>query len=98
MCFTVGLNQLPHSNWSTAHVIWLTHLQLLQVDVAVIALMEIQVLTIPLFICKVHHICEGGRVCGVGCVCGLIMGQVVLAYIYIERERGVYRDMFSYVN
>ena len=25
--------------------------------------MEIQVLTIPLFICKVHHICNGGRGC-----------------------------------
>ena len=36
----------PHSNWAS-HVLWLTHLQLFQVDVAVVALMEIQVLTIP---------------------------------------------------
>ena len=33
--------------------------------------MEIQVLTITLFICKVHHICEGGRVCGC-VVCGWV--------------------------
>ena len=31
-------------------------------DVAVVALMEIQVLTIPLFICKVHLVCDGGCV------------------------------------